>query len=56
MYLVYTPKELHSAWETKEEAENQIRVLREYGYGNPYNLPYYKFTAGIICENGQYFV
>jgi len=58
MYFVYLisnigySNTLHSGWNTLEEAQNQTRVLRDYGYKGVS----IKYRQGLTCENGQYFV
>jgi len=55
MYIVILENnEKHSAWDSKEEAENQVKVLKNYGYKNPYIKfcgAYYK-----MFSNGHYFI
>lgn len=55
MYIVILESnEKHSAWNSKEEAKNQIRVLKQYGYRQPY-IKHYEGLKGNY-PNGYYFV
>lgn len=51
MYLVKIEGEKHSAWNTKKEAINQIRVLKDCGYKSLS----YDFDSTIDTENGHYY-
>ncbi len=42
----------HSAWDTRGEAENQARVLRESGYRNVK----IEFDGTVVAANGHYYV
>lgn len=51
-YIVYLGDGTkHSAWHSKKEAKNQIRVLADYGYKGAY---YEQIDHNY--ENGHYFV
>jgi hypothetical protein len=52
--VILESNEKHSIWNTREEANNQIRVLKDYGYKRPY-IKFYAGYAGQF-ENGHYFV
>ena len=51
-FVILAGGERHSAWATRREAVEQIRVLKDYGYRGVS----YEYLAGVDCENGQYFV
>ena len=52
--VILESNEKHSAWNTREEAMNQLRVLIEYGYRRPH-VKYYDGLKGNF-SNGYYFV
>lgn len=54
MFIVWNGKERHSAWETKSEAMEQVRVLIEYGYRE--GKLFIKYDETVRCENGHYYV
>lgn len=52
MHIVMVNDIRHSAWDTREEAEKQVRVLKENGYKNIRII----IDEEILVENGYYFI
>ena len=53
MFIVYANSSKHSAWNTAEAAQNQLRVLVEHGYRRN-TLSWDEIDCNY--ENGHYFV
>ena len=54
----------HSAWDTKREALQQVKILEQNGYirlhrrdGNNGTLnDFVEYDATVSCENGHYYI
>ena len=55
MYCIIRGSEIHSAWNTLEEADYQKHVLHKSGGAGYLNIVI-QFCDGMTCDNGQYFV
>jgi len=52
--VILESNEKHSAWNSRDEAMNQLRILKDYGYKRPH-VKFYEGFKGQF-ENGYYFV
>ena len=52
--------EKHSAWDTFEEAQHQVEVLRENGYYQHimdfHSADFVEQDDTVSCENGHYYI
>jgi len=50
----------HSAWDSKQEAIKQVKVLQDYGYIKPTKespiKSFIEYDKTVDCENGHYYV